>query len=145
MVSIGALLAVWGFWWEPDRLEVRRVTLALPGWPLGHEPLTVAVMSDLHAGSPHIDAAKIVRIVESINAARPDLVLLLGDYVIHGVVGGTRMDPVEIGGFAYHPAGPVKTWRPAPTLTSGSGCGQKFGRRHDLAPRGLKARYHDRR
>lgn len=98
MVSIGALLAVWGFWWEPEQLEVRRVTLALPGWPLGHEPLTVAVMSDLHAGSPHIDAAKIVRVVESINAARPDLVLLLGDYVIHGVVGGTRMDPVEIGG-----------------------------------------------
>jgi len=98
MVSIGALLAFWGFWWEPDQLEVRRVTLALPGWPLGHEPLTVAVMSDLHAGSPHIDATKIARIVESINAARPDLVLLLGDYVIQGVVGGTRMDPVEIGG-----------------------------------------------
>ncbi len=98
MVSIGALLVFWGFWWEPDRLEVRRVTLALPGWPLGHAPLTMAVMSDLHAGSPHIDAAKIVRVVETVNAVRPDLVLLLGDYVIHGVVGGSRMGPAEIGG-----------------------------------------------
>lgn len=97
MVSIGAPLALWGFWWEPDQLVVRRVTLALPGWPVGHQPLTVAVMSDLHAGSPYIDAAKIVRVVESVNAAGPDLVLLLGDYVIHGVVGGTRMDPAEIG------------------------------------------------
>ncbi len=97
MVSIGAPLALWGFWWEPDQLVVRRVTLALPGWPGGHQPLTVAVMSDLHAGSPYIDAAKIVRVVESINAAGPDLVLLLGDYVIQGVLGGTRMDPAEIG------------------------------------------------
>ena len=97
MVSIGVPLALWGFWWEPDQLAVRRVTLALPGWPVGHEPLTVAVMSDLHAGSPYIDAAKIVRVVESVNAAGPDLVLLLGDYVTHGVVGGTRMDPAEIG------------------------------------------------
>ena len=97
MVSIGAALALWGFWWEPDQLAVRRVTLALPGWPGGHGPLTVAVMSDLHAGSPFMDAAKIVRVVESVNAAGPDLVLLLGDYVIHGVVGGTRMDPAEIG------------------------------------------------
>ena len=98
MVSIGALLVFWGFWWEPDRLEVRRVTLALPGWPPGHAPLTMAVMSDLHAGSPHIDAAKIARVVKTVNAAGPDLVLLLGDYVIQGVVGGTRMDPAEIGG-----------------------------------------------
>ena len=97
VVAICGLLALWGFWWEPDQLAVRRVTLALPGWPAGHEPLTVAVMSDLHAGSPYIDAAKIVRVVEIVNAARPDLVLLLGDYVIHDVVGGTRMEPVEIG------------------------------------------------
>jgi hypothetical protein len=97
MVSIGAPLALWGFWWEPDQLAVRRVTLALPGWPVGHEPLTVAVMSDLHAGSPYIDAAKIVRVVESVNAAGPDLVLLLGDYVIQVVLGGTRMEPAEIG------------------------------------------------
>ena len=97
MVSIGAALALWGFWWEPDQLAVRRVTLTLPGWPVGHEPLTVAVMSDLHAGSPYIDAAKIVRVVESVNAAKPDLVLLLGDYVIQVVLGGTRMEPAEIG------------------------------------------------
>lgn len=97
MVSISVSLALWGFWWEPDQLAVRRVILELPGWPVGHGPLTVALMSDLHAGSPYIDAAKIVRVVESVNVARPDLVLLLGDYVIHGVVGGTRMDPEEIG------------------------------------------------
>lgn len=97
MVSLGVALALWGFWWEPDQLEVRRVTLALPGWPGGHQPLTVAVLSDLHAGSPYIDAAKIVRVVESVNAAGPDLVLLLGDYVISDVIGGTRMDPAEIG------------------------------------------------
>ncbi len=44
MVSIGAPLALWGFWWEPDQ-AVRRVTLALPGWPLTAASASEAVMS----------------------------------------------------------------------------------------------------
>lgn len=35
---------------------------------------------------------KVREIVASVNAARPDLIVLLGDYVIHGVVGGRRLD-----------------------------------------------------
>ena len=52
------------------------------------------MIGDLHAGAPYIDEAKIDRIVALTNAARPDLVLLAGDYVIQGVVGGEHM-PIE--------------------------------------------------
>jgi predicted MPP superfamily phosphohydrolase len=44
--------------------------------------LTIAVIADLHAGSPYIDEAKIDRVVALTNAARPDLIVLTGDYVV---------------------------------------------------------------
>ena len=95
--GVASFLALWAFWWEPDRLSLRRVTLELAGWPASHGPLRVGLLSDLHAGAPFIDAAKIEAAVDLINRAQPDAVLLLGDYVIHGVLGGTRMDPAAIG------------------------------------------------
>ena len=54
----------------------------------------MALISDLHAGAPYIDAVKIARMVEAVNQATPDLVLLLGDYTIHGVVAGDYL-PIE--------------------------------------------------
>jgi predicted MPP superfamily phosphohydrolase len=58
--------------------------------------LRIAVISDLHAGSPYIDTAKIDAVVALTNAARPDLVLLAGDYVIDRMVGGHHMAITEI-------------------------------------------------
>ncbi len=87
-------LGAWGFWWEPRGLVLREAAVTLPGWPEGHAPLRIALLSDLHAGSPYVDAAKIERAVALINGARPDLVVLLGDYTIHGVAGG-RYLPID--------------------------------------------------
>ena len=58
--------------------------------------LTIAVISDLHAGAPFIDDAKIDRVVDITNDAHPDLILLTGDYVITGVVGGKYMAAKKI-------------------------------------------------
>ena len=44
-------------------------------------PLRIAAISDTHVGGPHVDAARMGRIVARINELRPDLVVLLGDYV----------------------------------------------------------------
>ena len=57
-------------------------------WPADLGPLRIAALADLHTGAPHITVDKVREIVSSANAARPDLILPLGDYVIHGVVGG---------------------------------------------------------
>ena len=92
--------AVWGFGIEPGQLAVREVPLALPGWRGG--PLRLAVLSDLHVGAPHISLAKVDSIVAATNAARPDAVALLGDFVIQGVLGGTAVSPEAI---AQHLAG----------------------------------------
>lgn len=63
---------------EPESLVVRRVDIASGNWRGG--PLTIAVIADTHVGGPHVDAARMGRIVRRINALHPDLVVMLGDY-----------------------------------------------------------------
>jgi predicted MPP superfamily phosphohydrolase len=89
-------LAVWAFLVEPRRLVLRESTLTLPSWPEKFRGLRIAVFSDLHAGAPYITLDKIRQIVEKTNATNPDLILLPGDFVIHGVLGGTFMDPERV-------------------------------------------------
>ena len=78
----------WGFWLEPQRLVVSRTELALPAWPAKLSGLRVALLSDLHVGSPFWDLDALSRLVERTNAEKPDLVLLAGDYQINDVPGG---------------------------------------------------------
>ncbi|GAB1722331.1 MAG: metallophosphoesterase [Nitrospira sp.] len=87
------VLAGWGLWWEPASLSTREYELALPGWPASARDLRIAVLADLHTGSPHNDLEKLQDIVQAANRAQPDLVLLAGDFVIHGVVGGHFIEP----------------------------------------------------
>ncbi len=87
-----AMLALDAFWLEPSSLRVTRYDIALDAPDL--KGMTIAVISDLHAGAPYIDAAKIDRVVAMTNATRPDLILLTGDYVIKGMLGGHHM-PIE--------------------------------------------------
>ena len=89
---LGALL-VWGFVIEPDRLVVRPVTLNLPRWPAGMGELKLIALSDLHAGAPHIDAEKLDDLIATVNARNPDVIVLLGDFVISGVPGGEYTEP----------------------------------------------------
>jgi predicted MPP superfamily phosphohydrolase len=89
-----ALLAGWAVWLEPDSLRWVEHPLMLRHWPAAQNGLRVAVITDLHAGAPFIDRAKIERIVATTNAAKPDLVLLLGDY-LNSVLGGRFIAPED--------------------------------------------------
>lgn len=66
---------------EPRRLHLRLPCVRVPWWPAGASPLRVGVLSDLHAAWPHVTVARVERIVARLLAARPDLVLLPGDFV----------------------------------------------------------------
>jgi hypothetical protein len=92
-VATGLTLLAWAAVIEPARLVTNRVTVALPGWPPAQAGLTIAAISDLHVGAPHVDEAQIRRLIARVNDATPDLVVLLGDYVIHGVIGGRFVAP----------------------------------------------------
>ncbi|MEA2481691.1 MAG: uncharacterized protein QOJ07_3613 [Thermoleophilaceae bacterium] len=89
-------LAWWALWHEPRSVVLRRRDLALADWPAALGGLTVAVIADLHTGAPHVSARRVGRLVARVNAARPDLVVLLGDYADPNVVGGHRVEPGRV-------------------------------------------------
>lgn len=72
-------LNIYAWFVEPGRLVVRRIEIVSGDWR--GDPLTIAAVSDTHVGGPHVDAARVGRVVQRVNALRPELVVLLGDYV----------------------------------------------------------------
>src|SRR4029077_15537266 len=84
----------WAFWLEPASLTVAEHRLDIP-WP-GGRPLRIAVLPHLHVGSPFNGLGKLRAIVARTNAAEPDLICILGDLVIHGVIGGRFVPPEAI-------------------------------------------------
>jgi predicted MPP superfamily phosphohydrolase len=75
---LGWVLGVWAFLVEPATLTVRHVTVESAAWT--GPPLRIGVISDTHVAAPHTDVARIERLVARMNAERPDVVMLLGDY-----------------------------------------------------------------
>jgi uncharacterized protein len=93
LLFIGFCLAAWAFVWEPSRLTEKNYDLVLPNWPKACAGFKVAVASDIHAGAPYIGTEKIDRMVAMIQAQKPDVVLLPGDFVIQEVLGGNFITP----------------------------------------------------
>ncbi|WP_296815875.1 metallophosphoesterase [Brevundimonas sp.] len=60
-------------------MTVRHVVVESDRWR--GPPLRIGLISDTHVTSPHVDARRVRRVVEQMNAERPDVVVLLGDYV----------------------------------------------------------------
>ena len=73
---------------EPARLKVRREEITSERWPEALDGLRIGVVSDLHAGAPHVDERKLARVVDRLNDEKPDLIALLGDYSDPTVRGG---------------------------------------------------------
>lgn len=78
--ALGVSSTAYGFGIEPERLKVTRYSLAPPQWPADFK-LKIAVIADLHACDPFMSLRRIEGIVERTNALKPDLTVLLGDYV----------------------------------------------------------------
>jgi predicted MPP superfamily phosphohydrolase len=91
-----AAAAYWTAWHEPRRLVVTELTLRPQGWPPALDGLRVGLMSDLHAGMGHTNPARVREAVALLNAQRPNVVCLLGDYVDSTLFGRGRADPHEI-------------------------------------------------
>jgi uncharacterized protein len=77
-------------------IEVHAETLELPAWPSELSGLRVAVIADLHAGSPQIDLERIERIVDRVNSEAVDVVALLGDYIDTEVALAEWIEPEKI-------------------------------------------------
>jgi uncharacterized protein len=95
LVLIPVLTGIYAFLIEPSRLVVKEETIRLANWPSGFENLKIAVLSDLHVGSPFITAEKLRFITLQVNATQPDLIVLLGDFM-SSVRGGKVIEPEVI-------------------------------------------------
>jgi predicted MPP superfamily phosphohydrolase len=73
------LAGVWAFLVEPEMLAVRHVDVRSAEWR--ESPLRIGVITDTHVGGPAMPPERMVSIVQRMNAEKPDLVVLLGDYV----------------------------------------------------------------
>lgn len=93
MIAVGLGLGLWAFWVEPASLRVSEHRLSVARWPQACNGLRIAVLADLHIGSPHNGLDQLRNVVSRTNAAGADLILLPGDFVIHGVVGGEFQPP----------------------------------------------------
>ncbi|WP_037489982.1 metallophosphoesterase [Sphingobium indicum] len=80
---------------------VRRMEIALP-FPADapREPVTVALLTDTHLSGPDNSPARMARIVAQINALKPDLILLGGDYIGDAKGGATYDALASIAPFA---------------------------------------------
>jgi uncharacterized protein len=78
----GTLSAIDAFAIEPGfSLVVKEWAVRHSGWPRHAAPLRIGVITDLHAVEPWMPPRRIGAIVERLNRCKPDLIVLLGDYV----------------------------------------------------------------
>jgi uncharacterized protein len=81
LVACGLLVAGWAYWTAIADPVVREAELAPPRWPMGAPRVRAVLISDLHASPPDMTPRRIGRIVAQINALRPDVVLIAGDFL----------------------------------------------------------------
>jgi predicted MPP superfamily phosphohydrolase len=108
--AVALILSVWGFIIEPATVRNEEYAILIPRWPSSCDGIRVAVLVDLHVGSPFNGLDKLEKIVDLTRHAQPDLVLLAGDYVIHGVPGGRFVAPEPIAARLQRLSAPLGVW-----------------------------------
>lgn len=102
LLLVALLCLGYAYFIEPHRLVINQSEIKIKGWNPAFDGLRIAAISDLHAGSNGVDAAKLRQIVETVNAQNPDMIVLLGDYVSQKSDGkpirerSLKMQPTEI-------------------------------------------------
>lgn len=59
---------------------VRHADIGFQSWPAGVEPVRVALLADIHIQGPDLSPQRMMQIAEKVNAQKPDLILIAGDF-----------------------------------------------------------------
>ena len=92
LACLALALAGWGIWEGVRVPDVKRVELSVQGLPAAFDGLRLVQLSDLHC-SPAARKARTQGIVDAVNALKPDLVCITGDFVDGSV--GERADDLS--------------------------------------------------
>jgi len=90
LAALAAALSLWGIYEGVRVPAVRRIELACPGLPASFDGYRIVHLSDLHC-STAARRARFESIVAKVNALKPDLVAITGDFV-DGTVANRRAD-----------------------------------------------------
>ncbi len=92
-------MLAYAYYVEPRILVTREYDISVKGWDQRLDGLRIAAISDLHGGSNGGSIEKFHAVAAAVNAAEPDLVVILGDFLSPepGQPGQNRMQPDEIG------------------------------------------------
>jgi hypothetical protein len=82
-IGLAAGTAAYGFLYERHHLQLVRASLPVSGLPAALDGLRVGLMTDLHH-SRMVSREEIEAAVSLLQSARPDLIILGGDYVTYG-------------------------------------------------------------
>jgi len=88
----------WATFVEPEMVWKHEASFAPssgPAWPVGCEGVRLAIASDLHIGDPHMHGVRRGYIERAIAEAKPDLILIPGDFVAH-VMGGRTLSLAQV-------------------------------------------------
>lgn len=108
LLVLAALLILfvgWCYWGAIADPVIRQARVDLPGYPAGQAPVRVALLSDIHVQGPDMPPERLGRIVEQVNAQRPDVVLIAGDFLGTRSLSTRHYSPAEI-------AAPLRGLRP---------------------------------
>ncbi len=96
LLASGLATAAYGFGIEAPSTQITTYKLTPPGWPKGYK-VTAAVIADLHVIEPWMGLTRLRAIVDTTNAMRPDIILLLGDYAAGYQISklGTVIEPAK--------------------------------------------------
>lgn len=98
LAGLALLLAAflgWCFREATSDPVVRRAEVAMAGL---ERPVRIALLSDIHIGTAAMGPERLSRIVEQVNALKPDLVVIAGDFIFgHDPRGAAKLGPAMIG------------------------------------------------
>ena len=80
MLLLAAAVA-YAYWIEPTRLVITEKAMAVPNFSPELNGLKIVAISDIHGGSNGVTPERLKELVQKANEQRPDLIVLLGDYV----------------------------------------------------------------
>lgn len=82
--ALGGLIFVlmwWGALINRYNIDVREVEVEVEGLPAAFDGYTIAQISDMHVGTFGSDTSFVAKVVERVNALKPDVVTFTGDIV----------------------------------------------------------------
>jgi len=92
LLAVVVALGVYAFWIEPRNVVLTRVEVPIAGL---QRPVRALVIGDIQPAGPHETPAHIRAVIKRGMALRPDIVLLLGDYVTTRALKTAFVDPVD--------------------------------------------------